>query len=165
MSFSLWFSRKSGLMSIRKERRRRWHHSSCKTSQGALVALQQSHILPVSKSMYSVPCAYPVVNVQPARRRCSIFAPQLFSPRAPGCSTQATYSHALILLFFNFQGAPLSVAGLLPGLSLFFRLLCLPEDVLHGFPHPLRGQPHGVPEALRFVVELVERVFFPPIQI
>ena len=67
-----------------------WYHSSRKTSWNALFALQQSHILPMSKSLFSVPYACYVVNVQPVRPGCSILPPGLFNASDLGCSTAAT---------------------------------------------------------------------------
>ena len=54
---------------VKKSDTRR-RHSPCQTPPGAQVALQRCPILPVSKSIFSVPREAQAVNVQPRRRGC-----------------------------------------------------------------------------------------------
>jgi hypothetical protein len=82
---------------LKKEQHHR-RHSLCQTSHGALVALQRCHILRVSKSSLSVPCALRYVNVQLGRRNCSVSPPQVFNLSGAGCSTRATYAITGVLV-------------------------------------------------------------------
>jgi len=85
------------MKSKRKERHPRWYHSSRKTSQDARVALQQSSILPVSKSTNSVPCAPGIVNVKPVRPPVKSVRPKVSNEPGWRCQTTPTYSKDVVV--------------------------------------------------------------------